>query len=135
MSKQFQIISSYLTSGPVSPDSVSVRVGIGVAVVCLVIGIVAALFDSRIPLLRNSLIQKLAIMARWGGGLMLILLFLENQDVEPFDMRIWPVLVALPLIVYFIFSVVTYRKTIPLQVKENMRRETYEKYLPTKKKK
>lgn len=135
MSQRLSVISSYLLSGPVSPDSVSIRVGLGVAGACFLIGIIAVLFSYRVPAFRNSLIRKLALAARWGGGLMLILLFLEQQDIEPFDMRLWPALIALPLIGYCLFSVVTYRKAIPILIKENVRRERYEKYLPTKKKK
>jgi hypothetical protein len=75
------------------------------------------------------------IAARWSGGLLLILLFLQQQDIEPFDMRLWPAIIAIPLIVYCLHAIIAYRRMARTAVIANGRRESYEKYLPTKKRK
>lgn len=134
MSQKFAIISNYLLSGPVSPDSVFLRIGLIIAGISFVIGMLGAIFSHRITL-GNNLIQRLMIAARWGGGLLLILLFLQQQDIEPFDMRLWPVVIAIPLIGYCIYAIIAYRRTARITVIEHGRRESYEKYLPTKKRK
>jgi hypothetical protein len=130
--QKFSVISNYLISGPVSPDSVAVHIGLGLAGGFFVAGLLALVFVRRLITRRPwaNFVDRLGIMARWGGGLLFVALFLQNQDMEPFDMRLWVVIIAFPLLGYLVYSLREYRKKIPISRQENNRYDAFEKYLP-----
>lgn len=134
MKQYLERVTQYLTTQNTTPDSRFVEVGLIASAAFFILGMMAPMavtfLKTKRRIRQDQLIRSISIIARIAGAIWFVLFFLRFEDVRPFDMRIWVYLVLIPTVIAIIMTVMRYRKTIPIQMKENTRKEHYDKYLP-----
>ena len=128
-------LSNYLTSSIIPADSHLVRIGIGVSIGLVVLGLVLWLVSLRFRRTTwGVLLQRVSpILGAVGLGWLLLFL-LRFQSLYPFNRRIWVYVWAILALGWFAYRLWTFCSVVPAKRHENIRYQKYDKYLPKPKK-
>lgn len=130
-------VVAYFISSAIPADTRLVRIGLGLAVILIILGII---FPFVIGWRwRHSVWHKRQIripttlLLRLAGVVWFLAFFLRYETIVPFNRRIWAYLPILPVAGMLFFLRHRYHRLAPEHIKEKLLAKQYGSYLPQSK--